>query len=236
MLRGFRVEFARSWRDQVLLGILAAAFLLLLASAIGFPENLSSVPEQALSAVSTALRFPLEVNIATMASIYGSFRYTIDHRDRFIGRQIMWQSRVPTLVPRMLATFVAGAIIGLWCSLIFYATLSIAAQRMIVDSAAIWHPLLLGGICSVWGLCVGSLVRAHLLALFLVPATLVLTIALAVWTPELASWSPLGAFVQAFGEGLPNAPTIDHPVLLSLGWMVAAIAVSLYSFSRRDIH
>lgn len=235
MLRGFRVEFARSLRDRVLWGVLAGALLLLLTSALGFPENLSSAPEPALSAVTAALRFPLEVNIATMASVYGSFRYTIDHRDGFIGRQVMWQSRVPTLTPRLLTTFIAGAITGLWCWLVFHVTLSISAQQIIVDSGTIWSSLLLGGTCSVWGLCVGSLVRAHLLALFLVPATLLLTVALGVGAPELATWSPLGAFLQAFGEGLPKAPTIGHPVLLSLCWIIAAIGISLYSFRRRDI-
>ncbi|MGO4453414.1 hypothetical protein [Arthrobacter sp. RAF14] len=209
--------------------------LIVLASAVGLPRDLNSVPASMTETVMHAFRIPLAVNAATMASIYGSFRFTIDYRDGYIARQLLWQSRNTSLIAKMPPTMAAGAAIGAISCLIFAAVVGAAMRRPVLDFETLGQAAVLGIACSLWGLCVGSLVRAHLVALFIVPATLVLALPLALWKPEVSGWSPLSALLQSTGNRIPGELPLQLAGALGLAWLALAIIASLWAFNRRDI-
>ena len=103
-----------------------------------------------------------------------------------------------------------------------------------------------GALAALWGFAVAVLVRRHLVALFVVPATLGAAVPLASVLPTVASWLPLPVLIGAVGIdpaviGADPAAIAshDHSALVAAvvvaAWLVLAASSAVVRFLTRDI-
>lgn len=242
ILRALRARAFRWPRDRVLGGAVIGMLGLTLVVAVGIPAELRAAPLSVRGAFAEEYRVVGVLSAALVAAIYGSFRYTIDHRDGAVAQQVTITQRVPHLVARVPFTMLGGAVIAL---------VAVGASQLVVmllvgvDEIAaetVFDHTALGTIMGLWGFCLGVIVRRHLLALAVVPASLGIALLLAAFAPEIGVWLPFPAGADALGfELAPFGFTPDSQlpdgiaVVVFAGWLCIATAVAYLRFTRFDV-
>ncbi|MBD8478379.1 hypothetical protein [Microbacterium sp. CFBP 8794] len=231
--------------DMTLLGVTVSALLLSLSLAAGVPSDLgtASAAEKELAVV--PLSAVVAVYAAVMATIYGSFRYTIDLRVGVVAQRATLQPRGAAIAARVPFTALGGAVV---------AGLALAGGRVALapvlgttglGPGVVAGTLVVGAVAALWGLGVGLLVRAHLFALFVAPLSLSVALFVGAMWPEPAGWMPLPAMLHAVGFDLASlgiVPAASGHILepavstaITATWTSATLGAGIVSFLRRDL-
>ena len=128
----------------------------------------------------------------------------------------------------LLASMLAGSTVGLLLVLGMFLIGSQPASFLTVGAFAG-----MAGLGSTWGFAVGSLVRSHLVAFFVVPLTLALPefLASAGITTRFFFPALTTEWVASVAEGRTNS----LPLLGSLCWLVLLLGSAGAVFSKRDL-
>ncbi|QQQ61872.1 hypothetical protein [Paenarthrobacter ureafaciens] len=213
------------WRGAGIAALIAVGL-------IAVPIVSSLAHEVRVGQLGAALLGPASSVMLTVGAVLGSFAFTVDFRRGSLHRRVLLFSRAPIFASRAASTFLAsvvaggavGAVLVLLMLLIGGHPTSFFAAGAFAGVAAVG---------SMWGFAVGSLVRNHLVAFFVVPLTLALPEFLAgagittgFFFPVLTSeWSTSAA------EGRINS----MPLLGSLCWLVLLLGSAGAVFSQRDL-
>lgn len=220
------------WKGSAVCALLVAGLIgaLVAAAAIGSKGD----GGQAMTGMDRTL---LEAGLSLMltaAAVVGSFSFTSDFDKRSFHRRILMFQRGAAFTGRAASITVAALVTGAIVGVLFGLSGELMASLWHVSAPAVLAFAAMAGIGSLWGFAIGSLIRNHLLSLFVVPLSLVLPAALA---------SRLGQFADLL---FPNLVTewVNQWVLGSVKldsfagaviWLVCSLGGAYWVFSKRDL-
>ena len=240
--RALRAQASAFLVDVPLVGVAVGALLLSASIGASAPSDLDSAPEEAEAVIVSVIATVTAVYSAVMASIYGSFRYTIDRRSGVLAQRATLQPRRWGLAARIPFTALGGALVA--AASLLGSRLSLAASLGVrgLDADVVASTLIVGSAAALWGLGVGLLVRAHLPSLFVAPFSVSVALAIAHLWPVGAAWLPLAAFLRAtrldlmpIGIGAAVGPAPGLAVALSAAWTAVVLAAGACAFLRHDL-
>jgi len=228
--------------DVVLLWVAVAGVVMSLSVVAGVPPDVADAPPE----VRVSLTAPFATVIATygavLAAVYGSFRYTVDRRDGVIAQRLMLQGRGATYLARACGSAVGGALVALAAAVGGHAALHLAVDGLPLNWSSVGQSLVLGAAAGLWGLGLGVLVQAHLVALFIVPMSLSSAVLVAIVWKGGAVYLPFLAMLEALrfdlsAVGILPDERLGGPIaaLVAGGWVVAAVVAGGVSFVHRDV-
>jgi hypothetical protein len=245
LVRAIAAQARGALGDLTLLGASASALLLSLSLATGVPSDLGTASAAEKDLAVAALTPVVAVYAAVMAAIYGSFRYTIDLRVGVVAQRATLQPRGASIAARVPFTALGGAVV---------AVLALAGGRValapVLGSAGLGpgvvvQIVVVGAVSALWGLGVGLLVRAHLVALFIAPLSLSSAVLIGALWPEPAMWMPLPSLLEVVGFDLaalgitPGVAGMDGRSAVSgaiaATWTGVVLGAGIVSFLRRDV-
>ncbi|WP_307453712.1 hypothetical protein [Microbacterium proteolyticum] len=214
----------------------------MLSASIGASvPDVSFAPEEAKSAIVEPLSTVIAVYSAVMATIYGSFRYTVDRRGGVVAQRATLQPRRWGLIARIPFTALGGVLVALASLLGGHAALAATLGTRGLAPATLGDVAIVGAAAAVWGLSMGLLVQAHLPSLFVAPLTLSAALLIAPLWPAVAAWLPLPALLRAVGFDLTPlgidvvvGPPSGAAAPLTIAWLVLLLIGGSGAFLRRD--
>ena len=231
--------------DRTLVGVCTGALLLSISLATRVPAHVADAPPEVKTLLAEQLSTVVAVYGALMAAIYGSFRYTVDRRRGVVAQRATLQPRAPGVVARVPFTAVGGVAVAAVALLGARVALAPALGTTGLHEGPVAGTLVVGAGAALWGLGVGLLVQAHLVALFVAPLSLSVALFLGIPWPEPATWMPLptllhatGFDLAAVGLGSAASGTVPDPAaarVLALVWTGGGLLAGIASFLRRDI-
>lgn len=228
--------------DVVLLGTAVAALVLSLSSVTSVPPDIADAPDAVRAAFAGSFGIVLATYGAVLAAVYGSFRYTVDRRDGVIAQRLTMQPRWAVFVARLPASLIGGAIVALAGAVGGQIALQVSLGGVPVGWSTIVSTVAVGALAGLWGLGLGIVVQAHLLALFVAAMSMsgALLLAMvwgagAVYLPPLVMLDAVGMDVGAVGIAPDIRPESGIAGVVSAGWVLAALLAGWLSFSRRDV-
>ena len=228
--------------DIVLLWVVLAAFAVSLSLATSIPPELAEAPADVRTALTAPFTAVLATYGAVLASVYGSFRYTLDRRDGVVAQRLMLQPRWVTLLVRAPASALGGAVVALAGLAGGHAALAFAIGGIALDGTAVGSTLALGAIAGLWGMGLGIVVQAHLVALFAASLSMGAALLVAILWKAGAVYLPLLAMLEALrfdvtAVGIMPGESLDGStaVLVTAGWVTAALLAGGLSFMNRDV-
>jgi hypothetical protein len=182
-------------------------------------------------------RILLEAGLSLMltaAAVVGSFSFTSDFHTRSIHRRILMFQRGAAFTGRAASTTVVAVGTGATMGVLFGLSGALVADQWNVSVHAVLAFAAMAGMGSLWGFAIGSLIRNHLLSLFVVPLSLVLPAVFA---------GPLGQFADFLFPNLltdwVNQEALGSLKLDSLAgaviWLAFALGGAYWVFSKRDL-
>lgn len=170
----------------------------------------------------------------TAGAMVGSFSFTSDFNTRSFHRRILMFQRGAAFTGRAASITVVALVTGATVGVLFGLSGALAANPWNVSVHAVLVFAAMAGMGSLWGFALGSLIRNHLLSLFVVPLSLVLPTALA---------GPLGQFADFLFPSLltdwVNQGVLGSLKLESLAgatiWLAFALGGAYWVFSKRDL-
>ncbi len=227
--------------DVVLLWVVVAGVLVSLSIAAGVPPEIADAPLDLRASLAAPYGAVLATYGAVLAAVYGSFRYTVDRRDGVVSQRLMSQPRGATFMARAAGTAVGGAVVALGAAVGGHAALSLTAGVGPLDWA-VGSTLVLGAVAGLWGMGIGVVVQAHLVALFVVPLSLSGGVLVAMFWKDGAVYLPLLAMLDALrfdvsAVGIMPHESLDGPIaaLVAGGWVLVALAAGGITFMMRDV-
>ena len=226
----------------MLIWTVAASFVMSLSLATSIPPEFADAPADVRDTLTAPFSTVLATYGAVLAAVYGSFRYTIDRRDGVVAQRLMLQPRWATLVVRAPASALGGAVVALAAIVGGHVALGIAMGGIPVDGASVGSTLALGAVAGLWGLGVGLVIQAHLVALFVASLSMGAALLVAMVWKAGAIYFPLLAMLDAFrfdltAVGVMPKESLDGPVaaLVTIGWILVALFAGGASFMNRDV-
>ena len=240
--RALRAQARSAAGDIVLLWAAVAAFGMSLSLVTIIPPEFADAPAELRAALAAPFGAVLATYGSILAAAYGSFRYTVDRRDGVVAQRLMLQRRWPTLLARMPASAVGGAIVAAAALGGGHLALAVSGVGASVDGGAVASALALGAAAALWGLGLGVVVQVHLLALFLAPMSLGGALLVAMLWPDGAVYLPLVALLEALrfdvtavGIGRGNALDASLAAVVGASWVAVMLLASSLVFMRRDV-
>ncbi|MBT2483250.1 MULTISPECIES: hypothetical protein [unclassified Microbacterium] len=240
--RALRAQARSLAGDVVLLGVCAAALLLSLSLAMTITPEFADSPLEVREALAAPFGTVLTTYGAVLAAVYGSFRYTIDRRDGVVAQRLMLQPRWTTFLVRLPVSALGGAVVSLVGLAGGHTALALVMGTVPVDWSSIAGALAVGAVAGLWGMGLGMIVQAHLVALFVASmsmgvAMLVVTFwsAGAVYLPVLALLEAFRFDVTAVGVLPDDRLGSSLAALVSAGWVLAALLAGGITFMNRDV-
>jgi hypothetical protein len=228
--------------DIVLIWMVVASFVMSLSLATSIPPEFADAPADLRDTLTAPFSTVLATYGAVLAAVYGSFRYTIDRRDGVVAQRLMLQPRWATLVVRAPASALGGAVVALAAIVGGHVALGISMGGIPVDGASVGSTLALGAVAGLWGLGVGLVIQAHLVALFVASLSMGAALLVAMVWKAGAIYLPLLAMLDAFrfdltAVGVMPKESLDGPVaaLVTIGWILVALFAGGASFMNRDV-
>ncbi|MEU3571869.1 hypothetical protein AB0E96_26085 [Kitasatospora sp. NPDC036755] len=173
------------------------------------------------------------------AAVYGSLRYTNDYRTGAIARAALLGPRSRLLQDRALSAAAGGALIGLVGTALVATVLRLGTGHSGLTAHTVLGTPVACATAGAWGLFVGTMVRHHLLTLFVVPTTLFAALPVLDAWPAVGRFLPLGAQLamistpdRAPWTGLLAAP---YGALVAVAWPAAMGALARVLLTRRDL-
>lgn len=241
--RALRAQARGFAGDVVLLGVGAAALLMSLSLLASLPPELAETSDDVRDAFVAPLGTLLATNGAVLAAVYGSFRYTIDRRDGVVAQRLSLQPRWAMLLARAPASAIGGAVVALAGVVGGHVVLSVAIGTSPMDWSAALSSFALGAGAGLWGMGVGIVVQAHLVAIFVASLSMGAAMLVTVFWGAGAVYLPLPAMLGALGFDLTAvgiAPEEElgrsAAALVAVGWIGLAQLAGGYAFLNRDVH
>lgn len=228
--------------DVVLLGVVAASFLMSLSLVTGVPPELAKAPADVRAELAAPFGAVLATYGAVLAAVYGSFRYTVDRRDGVIAQRLTVQPRWAVFLARVPASAVGGAVVALAGVVGGRIALAVVMGGVPPEWSAIGSTVALGAVAGLWGFGLGVVVQAHLVALFAASLSMGVAMLVAMVWKAGAVYLPLLAMLEAFrfdlgAVGIMPGDSLDSSlaVLVATGWVLAALVAGGVSFLLRDV-
>ncbi|WP_284978086.1 hypothetical protein [Arthrobacter sp. fls2-241-R2A-200] len=216
------------WKSSALGVLVVAAFMALLVVASGFEAN-TPTPGTVTILLDSAFSLTL-----TGAAVVGSFSFTRDFGAGCIARRVLLFQRGAVFTGRAatatLATGLGGGAIGGGVWLFLSATSKPTGQGM----GTVLAFVSIACIGGLWGFSFGSLIRNHLVSLFVVPATLVLP---GLLPDSLEQIRPLLFPVEslAWAKQLALHIPASASLLGAVDWLLMMTTAACLVFSKRDL-
>lgn len=240
--RALRAQAQSLVGDVVLVWVAAAAFVMSLSLATSIPPEFSDAPADIRAALTAPFSAVLATYGAIFAAVYGSFRYTIDRRDGVVAQRLMLQPRWVSFLVRLPAVAFGGVVVALVGAVGGHAALTLTMGGIPVEWPVVGCTAALGALASLWGLGVGVVIQAHLVALFVASMSLGAAMIVAMIWAVGASYLPLLTMLEAFrfdvaAVGILQAERLDSSTaaLLTAGWVLLALLAGGFLFMRRDV-
>lgn len=240
--RALRAQARSATGDIVMVWAAVAAFAMSLSLVTIIPPEFADAPADLRAALAAPFGTVLATHGGILAAVYGSFRYTVDRRDGVIAQRLMLQRRWPTLLARMPASAIGGAVVTGAALFGGHLALAVSGAGTTIDGAMVASTLALGGAAALWGLGLGVVVQVHLLALFLAPMSLGGSLLVAMLWPAGAVYLPLVALLEALrfdvtAIGVAQSSVLDAPLaaVVAASWVAVMLLASAVVFLRRDV-
>lgn len=207
---------------------------LLVLGLLGTLVATASLEPQKPPGIDRVLRQAGMLLMLTVAAVLGSFSFTSDYRSGCFTRRVLLFQRGAAFAGRAAATALAALVMGATVGVLFGLSGELPDGLRGFNFPAVLGFAGMAGMGALWGFAVGSLIRSHLVSLFVVPLTLVV--------PELLSGS-LGQAKQFLFPVLA-ADWADHvafhiPASGSFvgvaSWLLVVTAVAFGAFLKRDL-
>lgn len=240
--RALRVQAYSLVADVVLLGAVVAAFVMSLTLLTSIPPEIAEAPAPARETLVAPFGAVIATYGAVLAAVYGSFRYTIDRRDGVIAQRLTVQPRRALLLARIPASALGGAIVALAGVVGGRTALAAVVGAVPGDWSTIASTLALGAVAGVWGMGIGIVVQAHLVALFIASLSMGAAMLVVLFWKTGAVYLPLLAMLAAFRFDLAAVGILPEDrlgsflsVLVTAAWVLLALLAGGASFLRRDV-
>lgn len=229
MVSAFLSDIRRPW-----LWLGSAICALLVLGLVGVLLGMASLELQKPSGIDRALRQAGLSLMLTAAAVTGSFSFTSDYRTGCFTRRVLLFQRGPAFAARAASTFLSALLVGATVGAMFGASAGILAGAWGFSVQTVLAFAGTAAMGALWGFAIGSLIRSHLVSLFVVPLSLVLPelladssgragqylfpVLAAEWAEQVAIHIPAsGSFI---GAGM---------------WLVVVTAVAFGMFLKRDL-
>lgn len=223
--------------DLILAGFVVAGFVLAASLALSIPEGMGSAPDAIRNAFRATLVTPAVLTTILVSALYAGFDYTLALRRGVVARETTAQRRGAVLTARALLASVGGALVGLACGAGTLVAGGVAGAGWMPAPPLVGSVAIAGALAASWGFAIGVIVRHHLAALFVVPASLGVAVPLASLVPGAASTLPLPALLGAVGvdTGALGFVSGIAPVPLLAGWILLGLGWAVVRFVSRDV-
>ncbi|MFJ9839122.1 hypothetical protein ACIRYZ_01410 [Kitasatospora sp. NPDC101155] len=232
------VELLRLRHDVALAGSLAFLLIPALGAAAALPHD-GPADARAAELLAGSQLLSQAVLFIAAAAVYGSLRYTNDYRTGAIARAALLGPRSRLLWDRAVSAAAGGALIGLVGTALVATVLGLGSGHTGLTAQTVLGTPAACATAGVWGLFVGTMVRHHLLTLFVVPTTLFAALPVLAARPAVGRLLPLGAQLgmitapdRAPWTGLLPAP---YGALVAAAWLVAVGVLARVLLTRRDL-
>ena len=240
--RALRVQAYSLTGDVVLLGMVAAAFVMSLSLATSVPPDIAAAPADARAAFIEPFHVMLATYGGVLAAVYGSFRYTIDRRDGVIAQRLTMEPRWALFLARVPAAAVGGAVVALAAALGGHLALIVTMGGVAVEWSAVGSTLAFGAVAGLWGLGLGVVVQVHLVALFVASMSMSAALLLTVFWGAVAAFLPPLVMLEAVGFDVAAVGIMPEDRLdgwqargVTAGWVLLALLAGGVSFMKRDV-
>ncbi|GAA4025089.1 hypothetical protein GCM10023063_01720 [Arthrobacter methylotrophus] len=220
------------WKGSAIGTLLVAGLIggLVVAAAIG-PE------EESGHAMTGGDRILLDAGLSlllTAAAVVGSFSFTSDFNTRSFYRRILVFQRGAAFTGRAASTTVVALLAGTTIGVLFGLAGELGVDRWHVSTHVVVAFAGVSGMGSLWGFAIGSLIRNHLLSLFVVPLSLVLPTAVGrqlghfvdfLFPNLLSVWAKQGALESLRLDSLAGAAM----------WLAFVLGAGFWVFLKRDL-
>lgn len=237
MTAALRSRIAALPTDLVLAGFVVAGFVLAASLALSIPEGLGDAPDAVRDTFRATLVTPAVLTTVLVSALYAGFDYTLALRRGVVVRETTAQRRGAVLAARVLLASVGGAVVGLACGAGTLAAGGLAGAGWIPAPSLVGSIVVAGALAASWGFAIGVIVRHHLGALFVVPASLGVAVPLASLVPGAASILPLPTLIGAVGvdTGMLGFVSGIAPVPVAAAWVLLGLGVAVVRFVSRDV-
>lgn len=237
MTAALRSRIAALPTDLVLVGFIVAGFVLAASLALSIPEGLGDAPDAVRDTFRAALVTPAVLTTILVSALYAGFDYTLALRRGVVARETTTQRRGAVLAARALLASVGGAVVGLACGAGSLVAGGVAGSGWTPASSLVGSVAVAGALAASWGFAIGVIVRRHLAALFVVPASLGVAVPLASLVPGAAGILPLPTLIGAVGVDTGPLGFVSSiaPVPLVAGWIVLGLGAAVVLFVSRDV-
>ena len=229
MVSAFLSDIRRPW-----LWLGSAICALLVLGLVGVLLGMASLELQKPPGIDRVLRQAGLSLMLTAAAVTGSFSFTSDYRTGCFTRRVLLFQRGPAFAARAASTFLSALLVGATVGAMFGASAGILAGAWGFSVQTVLAFAGTAAMGALWGFAIGSLIRSHLVSLFVVPLSLVLPelladssgragqylfpVLAAEWAEQVAIHIPAsGSFI---GAGM---------------WLVVVTAVAFGMFLKRDL-
>lgn len=220
------------WKGSAIGALLVAGLIgaFVVAAAIGSREDGgTTIPSDDRVLLDAGLSLML-----TAAAVVGSFSFTSDFNTRSFHRRILVFQRGAAFTGRMASIAVAAILAGATMGVLFGLAGALGSNRWHLSVHIMLAFAMMSCMGSLWGFAIGSLIRNHLLSIFVVPLSLVL--------PTIA----VGQLEQFADFLFPNllSAWANQEVLGSLRldslagaaiWLAFALGGGFWVFLKRDL-
>ncbi|TQJ30482.1 hypothetical protein [Microbacterium sp. SLBN-146] len=237
MTAALRSRVAALPTDLVLAGFVVACFVLAASIALSIPEGLGNAPDAVKETFRATLVTPAVLMTILVSALYAGFDYTLALRRGVVVRETTAQRRGAVLAARALLAGGGGAVVGLACGAGTLVAGGVAGAGWTPAPSLLGSAAVAGALAASWGFAIGVIVRHHLVALFVVPASLGVAVPFASLVPGAASILPLPTLLGAVGvdAGTLGFAADIAAVPLVAGWIILGLGVAVVRFVSRDV-
>ncbi len=228
-MSAFLSDIRRPW-----LWLGSAICAVLVIGLVGVLIGMTRLEPQTPPGIDGVLRQASLSLMLTAAAVTGSFSFTSDYRTGCFTRRALLFHRGPAFAARAASTSLTAVLVGATVGALFGATGGILAGAWGFSVQTVLAFAGMAAMGSLWGFALGSLIRNHLVSLFVVPLSLLL--------PELLADSYGHAEQYLFpvlAADWADQVTVHIPASGSfIGaaiWLVVVTAVAFGMFLKRDL-
>ncbi|MEW1660658.1 ABC transporter permease [Streptomyces sp. NPDC093707] len=233
MRKQLAAEFLKFRHDYALAGCLAFLLVPLFGAAAGLPDT-AQAGSEAVAHLAHAQFAAMAPTLMTVAAVYGSLRFTMEYRLGAVARTALLGPRTRLLWAKATAAVLGGVIVGLVGTAALAVVLRLVLGHTGMAATSLPRTVAVCGISGAWGLFVGSVVRHHLASLFIVPASLLLSLPFLNSWPWLGRFSPLGS-QMALTSQTADLLSAQTGALVALAWLVGAAVFARLLLTGRDL-
>ncbi|MBT2586664.1 hypothetical protein [Arthrobacter sp. ISL-95] len=229
MVPAFLSDMRRPW-----LWLVSAICALLVLGLVGILIGMAMLEPQMPSGIDRVLLQAGMSLMLTAAAVAGSFSFTSDYRAGCFTRRVLLFQRGPAFAARVATTTSTALLVGATVGVLFGVSGELVTGAWGVTLQTVLAFACTAAMGSLWGFAIGSLIRGHMVSLFVVPLSLVLPGLLAsrLGQAEKFLFPVLAAdWADQIAVHIPASGSFVGAAI----WLVVVIAVAYGVFLNRDL-